>query len=347
MPCLASLANVARDKCTVLAASCAFRLRACIGQIATARKNAETEHAKRLAALESQRIPQPDEFRATQIQKSEAAIDKGADDVVAVATAKLAKDITEIETDWLARLERARGRREVEATIDDVNQRGKLRVLEMLEAVSELVAREMQSHGETIERFALDEIQSSYRTQKRMRAESLAPVASEVTGEDLAEGVAKLVPIPEARRSFRRRRMQVTLGGVVAGAAAGSAVHLWSGTGVGAAVGALAFFATPSSSLRRDALSRVRAYGAEVARKSEANLRAKRDGVALGLRASLDEALGEALRRINDAITRLMSVEKNAIEAERATLANLAKTRGTLEDHDARLRAGLEQFTGS
>jgi hypothetical protein len=141
--------------------------------------------------------------------------------------------------------------------------------------------------------------------------------------------------------------MQVTLGGVVAGAAAGSAVHLWSGTGVGAAVGALAFFATPSSSLRRDALSRVRAYGAEVARKSEANLRAKRDGVALGLRASLDEALGEALRRINDAITRLMSVEKNAIEAERATLANLAKTRGTLEDHDARLRVGLEPFTSS
>ncbi len=350
-PCLASLADVARDKDTVLAASCAFRLRACIGQIATARKNAEAEHEKRLAALESQRIPHPDEFRAKQIGKSEPAIEKGADDIITVAGDKLAKDIVEIEKDWLARLEGARGRREIEMAIDDVNQRGKLRVLETLEAVSELVAREMQSHGETIERFALDEIQSSYRTQKRMRAESLAPVASEITGEDLAEGIAKLVPIPDARRDFRRRRAQITLGGVVAGAGIGAGaavmIHSWFAAGVGAALGTLAFFASPSSSLRRDAMSRTRAYTIDVARKSEANLRAKRDGVALGLRVSLGDALSEALRRINDAITRLMTVEKNAIEAERATLANLAKTRGTLEDHDARLRAGLEPFTSS
>ena len=349
IPCVASLANAARDKNVVLAAVCAFRLRACIAQVAAARKNAEADHEKRLASLESQRIPHPDEFRAKQIKKSEPTIEKSADEIVAEARKKLAADIDAIEKDWVARLETARDLRAIESAIDDVNQRGKLRVLETLEAVSELVAREMQSHGETIERFALDEIQSSYRTQKRMRAESLAPVASEVTGEDLAEGVAKLVPIPDARPRFRRRRMRATVGGVVAGAALGAgtaaAIHFWLAPGIGAVIGALAFFVSPTSSLRRDALSRARAYTAEVARKSEANLAAKREDVVVGLRASLDEALAEALRRINDAITRLMTVEKNAIEAERATLANLAKTRGTLEDHDARLRAGLEPFT--
>jgi hypothetical protein len=123
------------------------------------------------------------------------------------------------------------------------------------------------------------------------------------------------------------------------------AVHHWYVAGIGAALGLLGFVASPTRVLRRDALSCARGYVAELGRKSEANLRSKREDVALGLRASLDEALGEALRRINDAITRLMTVEKNAIEAERARLANLAKTRGTLEDHDARLRAGLEAFT--
>jgi hypothetical protein len=351
MPCVASMEEIANDKAGLLAAACAFRLRACILQIATARRNAEAAHEKRLASLESQRIPHPDEFRAKQIEKSEPAIDKGADEIVAAARQKLGADIAAIEKDWIARIEGANGRREIERAIDDVNQRGKIGVLESLEAVSELVAREMQSHGETIERFALDEIQSSYRTQKRMRAESLAPVASEVTGEDLAEGIATLVPIPHARNDFRRRRTRITTGGIVLGTALGAgaavAVHHWFVVGIGAALGVLAFFATPTRVLRRDALSCTRGYIAELSRKSEANLAAKRQDVALGLRASLDEALGEALRRINDAITRLMTVEKNAIEAERATLANLAKTRGTLEDHDARLRAGLEPFTSS
>jgi hypothetical protein len=351
MPCVASLEEIANDRAGLLAAACAFRLRACIHQIATARKNAEAEHEKRLAALESQRIPHPDEFRAKQIKKSEPTIDKSADEIVKAAHEKLAKDIADIDKDWTTRLEGARGRSEIEKAIDDVNQRGKLRVLEALEAVSELVAREMQSHGETIERFALDEIQSSYRTQKRMRAESLAPVASEVTGEDLAEGVVTLVPIPHARTDFRRRRTRATTGGIALGTALGAgaavAVHHWYVVLIGSALGAFAFFASPTRVLRRDALSCVRTYTAEIARKSEANLRAKRDDVVVGLRASLDEALAEALRRINDAITRLMNVEKNAIEGERATLAKLAQTRGTLEDHDARLRAGLGPFTSS
>ena len=351
MPCVASMEEIANDKAELLAAACAFRLRACIHQIAAARKNAEAAHEKRLAALETQRIPHPDEFRAKQIKKSERAIDKSTDEIVATAREKLAADVAAIEKDWISRFESAGRRRDIDVAIDDVNQRGKIRVLEMLESVSELVAREMQSHGESIERFALDEIQSEYRTQKRMRAESLAPVASDVTGEDLAEGIATLVPIPYARRDFQRRRMRMTTGAVAFGAALGAgaavAVHHWFVVGIGAALGVLAFFASPTRVLRRDALSCARAYIAELARKSEANLRAKRADVATGLRASLDEALDEALRRINDAITRLMTVEKNAIEAERATLANLAKTRGTLEDHDARLRAGLTPFTGS
>ena len=351
MPCVASLTNAGRDKAAVLAAKCAFRLRACIGRIATARKDAEAEHEKRLAALESQRIPHPDDFRARQIKKSEPAIEKGADDIVATALQKIEADLASMKTDWQRRLESASGLREIEAAIDDVNQRGKLRVLEMLESVSELIAREMQSHGETIERFALDEIQSSYRTQKRMRAESLAPVASEVTGEDLAAGIDEIVPSADARRNFRRTRVRITSGGVVAGAAMGTgaalATHFGLAPAIGAVAGALAFFTAPSSRIRREAIDRAGAYADDATRRADANLRAKRADVAAGLRASLDEALAEALRRINDAITRLMTVEKNAIEAERATLASLAKTRGTLEDHDARLCAGLERFTNS
>ena len=111
-------------------------------------------HASRWNAFDDfvghRRRYEPDEFRAKQIKKSEPTIETSADDVVKTAREKLANEMTAIEKDWLSRIEGTRGLREIVATIDDVNQRGKLRVLEMLEAVSELVAREMQSHGETI-----------------------------------------------------------------------------------------------------------------------------------------------------------------------------------------------------
>jgi hypothetical protein len=342
-----ALAKAAADKTRVVAAKLALRVRTCISDVASARARAEAEHQKRLASLESQRIPHPDEFRAKQLARAESAIDDSANDVLTAALEHTQSSLAVVRKEWTERLSSAKKQREIEAAIADINQRGKLRVLELLESTSELVAREMQSHGETIERFALDEIQSSYRTQKRMRAESLAPVASELTGEELAEAIAPLVPIVGARESFRKKRLQITAGGVLAGVAAGSAIHLGVGTAVGFAAGALSFFLRPTASLRKDSLERSAQYIDRVSTHVEQLLREKRGDIAEGIRASLDEALAEALRRINDAITRLMAVEKNAIEAERATLARLASTRGTLEDHDARLRARLQSFADS
>jgi len=59
MPCVAAMEEIAHDKAGLLAAACAFRLRACIHQIATARKNAEAAHEKRLASLESSTTRRP------------------------------------------------------------------------------------------------------------------------------------------------------------------------------------------------------------------------------------------------------------------------------------------------
>lgn len=47
---------------------------------------------------------------------------------------------------------------------------------------------------------------------------------------------------------------------------------------------------------------------------------------------------------MNAAITRLLTIERNAIDSERATLAKLAATHETLEEHAARLRARLTEL---
>ncbi len=333
-----------KDSRLVQPAKAAMRLRACIAEVARAHGDAEAEHQRRLASLEGQRIPHPDEFRKRQIARSEPAIEKGADDVLADALTHVEAGFAALKNEWLAELAGATSKRRIDACISDINQRGKMRVLELIEATSELIAREMQSVGETLERWALDEIQTSYRTTKRMRAESLAPVASDVTGEDLAAPIATLVPIRGAREAFRRQRIVIGLAGALACAGAGTFVRPGLGTAVGAGVGLFSAFFKPSSSLRSACLEQIEAYVAGASSKTCAALRDKRPALAVGIGASLDEALKDTLERLNDSITRLMRIERDAIAQERSMLANLSTTRGTLEQHEAGLRDGLAAF---
>ncbi len=346
----AKVARLAGNK-LVVGARLAIRLRACIAEVARARAAAEVLHQQRLGALESQRIPHPDEFRAKQLARSEPSIVKSAAEIVASSRDKLERGLADVAKEWTDRVAAARGKRAIEAAVRDVNQRGKMRVLELLEATSEHVAREMQSAAESLERWALDEVQSSYKTSRKVRAESLAPVASEITGEDLAGEIAPRVPIPAALATFERGRLRIGVAGALAFAAAGAGAGFAAGphvdVAVGACVGLVVGGATawlkPTTSLRADCLASIQRYAAEVTRTACELVSAKQADVEAGVRATLDGALAQTLEILNDAITRLMTIERSAIEAERAALARLASTDATLEQHDKRLAARIDE----
>ncbi len=348
-----ALTRVSEAKHRVVAAKFGLAIRACIANVERAREAAEVEHQRRLGALESQRIPHPAAFRAKQIARSESAIEKGADDVLATALAHVHEKILELKTSWIDRISSSARKRELDDAIREINQRGKLHVLELLEATSERIAREMQSVGETLERWALDEIQTSYRVQKRVRAESLAPVASEVTGEDLAVAVPASAPLAGARETFQRTRLRISTACALAlGAVSGVSGYFVShhalvraglAAVLGLILGSFAGRFKKIDSLRTDCLARATGYVDAIDEKVATLLRTKRGAIAEGIRAALDDALGETLERLNDAITRLMTIEKNAIEAERSALANLDATRGTLAEHDSRLASALKE----
>ncbi len=345
-----TLARFAGNK-LVVGARLAMRLRTCIADVARARTAAEVAHQRRLGALETQRIPHPAEFRAKQIARSEPSIVKGAADIVASSVEKLKTGIEDLAKDWTDRIALAQGKSAIEACTLDINQRGKMRVLELLEAVSEHVAREMQSVGESLERWALDEIQSSYRTTKKVRAESLAPVASEITGEDLADKIAPRAPIPDALAKFRGQRFRIGLIGAIGLSAAGAGggmlagghMRLAIGAGIGLAIGLATPLFKSVTTLRGDCLASVQHYAADVTRMACELIEGKRADVESGIRTALDSALAETLERLNEAITRLMTIERNAIDAERATLAKLAATHTTLEEHESRLKARIDE----
>jgi hypothetical protein len=322
----------------LLAAKLVLRLRACISVVDRARVAAETEHQRRLDALESQRIPDPNEFRLRRIASSEPAIEKGADGVIETSLEHLRAVFESLKKDWSRRVSEAAGTRKLQACIRDINEHGKIRMLELLDETCELIAREMQSLGETLERWALDEVKTSYLTAKRMRAQSLAAVASEITSDDLVEPIATIVPIGGAREAFRRQRVIIGVVGAALGGLAGSWIRPGLGTAVGALVGVLCAYLKPSASLRTTSLRLVEAYVDGTCKRVSAELRKRRPAVVLGIRASLDAALAGTLERLNESIMRLMTVERDAIAREQAVLLELTSTRGTLEEHDARLR---------
>ncbi|HSQ63248.1 MAG TPA: hypothetical protein VLM85_08525, partial [Polyangiaceae bacterium] len=336
------LDRVGRARHAIVAARLALKLRACIARISKEREAAEQSHLAKLAALESQRIPDPAAFRARQLDRSEMAIEQGADDVVRMALEALERGIDGLGKEWRDAMTKAAGKSAIAACAREVDTTSAARIDDVLEATSELIAREMQSVTESLERWALDEIRNRYHTAPRLRAESLAPVASDVTREDLAERIFGMFPIRGAVERFDKSRVRFGVAGAAAGAAVGTLVKPGLGTAAGALVGALAAWLQRPEKLRRDCLARLDTYVAEVKARIGEQLVQRRGDVAHGIRLALEQALEDSLARINDSVTRLMDVEKRAIAGEREQLAQLLSTRGTLEEHERELGKVLD-----
>ena len=109
------------------------------------------------------------------------------------------------------------------------------------------------------------------------------------------------------------------------------------GTAVGAFLGVFAGFLKGLESLKQECIAKLDACMSEAEQQVEAQLAAKKPDIARAIRMSLDEALEQALARLEDAIARLVAVERKAITAEQTKLKEIDDARVVLEEHDARL----------
>jgi hypothetical protein len=172
---------------------------------------------------------------------------------------------------------------------------------------------------------------------RRLGAEALAPVASELTREDLERELLAVQPVQGAMDAFEKQRVGYGLGGVAAGAVLGTLIAPGIGTAVGAVLGVLAGLLKGTESLKLECIAKIDSHLSDTEGHAHAQLQGKRPDLARIIRLVLDEALEDALGRLNDAITRLMTIELRAIETERAKLERLTATRHTLEECDRRL----------
>jgi hypothetical protein len=320
----------------IFAARAAMRLEHCIGPLTRVRDDAEARHRKRLAALEGQRIPDPAQFRAGQMGRAHAAIEKAADDALRSAIEMLRASLAELRTEWTERITSCTDRSSVEACIRAIDEGATGRVDDILERTTDYVAGDLQNATDTIESWALEEMQARYQLVRKLGAEVLAPLASELTRGDLALG-PRSAPAEGALDAFERQRVGYGLGGVAAGAALGTLVLPGVGTAIGAFLGVFAGFLKGVDSLKQDCLAKIGACLVDAESHAIAQLESKRPDLSRTLHTTIDEGLGEALGRLEQSITRLMELERRAIATERAKLEDLDAARLALARSDVRL----------
>jgi hypothetical protein len=320
----------------------ALRMRDVAAEISRAQAREEESSRKRLSRLESKRIPDPGEFRQRLMDRLNGAIEEGADHVLRSAIHGLHAAIERLRSDWRERISSGTSRSDIDACVAIIDQSAAGRIAEALEQTAEMVARESHDVTESLQAWAIDEIHTHYQLVRRLGAEALAPVASELTREDLERELLAAQPFEGAMAAFEKQRVGYGLGGVAAGAALGTLIAPGIGTAVGAILGVFAGLLKGTDSLKQECIAKIDGCLNETESHASAQLQGKRSDLSRVIRVALDEALEEALGRLSDAITRLMAVERRAIDRERAKLADIGDARHALETCDERLAQLVE-----
>jgi hypothetical protein len=315
----------------------AMRMRSGAADLSRVLAKDEAACKRRLSLLESKKIPDPADFRVRLLSRVDGAIEKGGDDVLEAALQCLHTAIEGLRSEWKAQIASCPGRSDVDACIASITESSATRIASALEQTAELVARELHEVTETLETWAVEEIHTQYRLVRRLGAEALAPVVSELTSEDLERELLSVQPFDGAMDAFEKQRVGYGLGGVAAGAALGTLIAPGIGTAVGAVLGVFAGFLKGTDSLKQECTAKIDACLNDTETHATAQLKAKKGDLSRVIRLTLDEALEAAFVRLDDAISRLRAVEQKAMDAQRSKLEELGGTRRALDAYEARL----------
>jgi hypothetical protein len=329
-----ALALIRAERPAVVGARADAALRRCIARVAEEGSRAEAFCRKRIAALEAQRIPDPARFRARQLARVARAIDDGARDVETSMLARWHANVERTRTEWRVGVEACANRSAMQAFVHAINRTARDRLQSMVDEVGEYAIAELQRVSETMQIWLLEEIHARYQVARRIE-EGDEPTT--VLGDAIDVAPLARAPLQSAVDKFELRRVRLGLGGAAAGAVLGSLLVPGLGTAIGAFLGVFAGWLRRLDSLRDECAARLEACLDEVERTIAARIAESGASFATAVRASLDEALDDALARLEASIARLMALERRVLETERERHASLARLRAALEEHTGRM----------
>jgi hypothetical protein len=333
------------ERALILGASSGSIMRRCIRDLSEAEEPTALAHRDRIASLEAQRIPDPDQFYREQMTSVDHAIAENAKSVVTGAVSVLREN-----TD-LARVE-CRTKIAACKTKADLSQLA-AQLAEMMTSRLALARDVVRSHFDAqadrgtqdLERNVLQALRERYyilhevKRPADLRVVVDAPLVKPAPPAHLATHFEGIV------RSFDRVRMGFGIGGAILGAALGTLILPGIGSLVGALLGGLATFARTLGTLRRDFSAACDESIAGLEREMATQIVAMEPSVATVVRTSLAKSLEHALARFAHFIDEPIEEERAAIEREREKLDELKKLTQRLREQDFRLELLMKRAT--
>jgi hypothetical protein len=312
-------------------AELAMAVRQCIVRVSEEGLRAEATCEKRIAALERQRIPDPREFRAQQLLRVDSAIEQGARDVEGSTLLCWREKVAHTKRAWHLDLQACTDRKDVARVIERLNQRAATELQARVDDTVEHAIADLQRTSETIQIWLLEEIHARYHVARR-EEEGASPAA--VVGEAIDMPVLGRTPLESTLDKFETRRVDLGLGGAAAGAMVGTLIVPGIGTAIGAFVGVFAGLLRGVDSLKQECVARLDECMSEIEHDVAVQIAGRRSSFEEALRASLHDALDQALERRQESIARLTALERKVLDAEYEKRAKLAKLRAVVDRHD-------------
>jgi hypothetical protein len=333
-----------QERALILGSRCARQVRQCIGSAAQAEERAERGYQDRLAALEQNRIPDPEHFRAQQLEAAEPDIVDAASGVVESALKALQGAIGVVRVGCAARIEACKSRDALRAVVPQLEQLLAEGCGQMQQELSRHVAAQAEAGVRKIEANVFESLRKRYEIAHQVTRASNPSLHFEA--DPTSTGGAALAPgVDRAVRTYTNLRVGLGAGGAVAGAAVGTLIMPGLGTAAGAAIGALLTFARTQSALRRDCMQLVEARLTAVERTLAAQLSASHAEIAGSIRTAVDRSVAKAMVRFGRWIAEPIEAERAAIENQRAKLLDLQSVRERLQQHDQQLASLVKAAT--
>lgn len=305
--------------------------------LASAVAAGEAEHKTRILALERDRLPEPGQFRDEQLARMAGAIDEGARRVLKRAQDRLRARAAELEREWVSVIEACDGWATLKTQLARVDESATERFNQLLDGVGEDIGSEMQVTSELLQVWVLEEVRQRYKT-RYLHADKTALVIAELPSEEIAALERPI--LSRVLRGFERTRFGIAFGSLATGAGIGGAIHAATGAAIGAAAGlvagVVASLVPRTQALKNECTTAIRAHVGKVEESIAAWLEGSCGTFARDIRAAVDDTLGDALKRRDQSIIRLIDLEGEALEREHEKLRALTDLKSALDEHAAR-----------
>ncbi len=323
------------ERAIILGTRAAKVLRQCIAETADAEQRAEARYRDRIAALEAERVPEPEVFHRQALAKAKPGIQRGAERATAQASEAARVRFAELRREYGDRIRRSvhEGQfravaLETETDLEKDVKSVEARALVALNAGVEQSVREL-------ERSVFDDLRKKYHIDEEVKRKRDSIHREGVALARVFEPGERNVRSTLARHVWTR--VGLGLGGALLGAGIGMLIAPGIGAAIGIAVGSLLVFAKTHRSLERRTIAMAELALRKQEQAALKDIAALTPQARTNIEVDLNRAIEDVIIRFARHIAVPYEAGEEAIARERTSLGRLRDLGEAMKLQDARL----------